>query len=118
MHVLMALLKAIVRVGEHELAEGQPGGAPPHRSRLPLLDAAAPAVDGVVRTAAAWLGAPGHDPRDVRDRAGRAVADLRAAPLSRAARRRLRPAGARPARDRAHGVLRLPPLARARVVPG
>src|SRR2546429_452363 len=101
-----------------ERGGGRSGGRSAPGARLPFLAGAAPAVDGVVRTAAAWLGAPGHDPRDVRDRAGRAVADLRAAPLSRAARRRLRPAGARPARHRAHGELRLLQPARDRAVPG
>src|SRR5207245_911601 len=115
---VVAALQGDVPGRDDETGERRSGVASPHRARLPLLDAAAPAVDGVVRAAAAWLGAPGHDPRDVRDRAGRAVADLRAAPLSRAARRRLRPARARPARDRAHGELRLLQLARDRVVPG
>src|SRR5207237_508329 len=84
---MAAPLQADVPVGDHEAGEWRSDVASSHRARLPLLDSAAPAVDGVVRTAAARPGAPGDDAGEVRDRAGRALADLRAAPLSRPARR-------------------------------
>src|SRR5207245_9405665 len=110
-----APLQADVLVRDHEAGERRSDVASPDRARLPLLDAAAPAVAGVVRPAISGLDAPGHDARDVRDRAGRAMADLRAAPPSPTACRRLRLARARPAGDRADGELRLLQRARERV---
>jgi len=111
-----APLQADVPLRDHEARERRPEVASPHGARLPLLDAAVAAVDGVVRAAAPGVDAPGHDAGNIRDRVGRALAHLRAIPLPPVAHRGVRVARARTARHRGHRELRVLQPARARAV--
>src|SRR6266571_5314874 len=102
---MVAAVPAHVPLRDHEARERRPGVAQPHRARLPLLDPAPAAVDGVVRALAPGVDPSGDAAHRLRDRTGRPLAHPRpgaALPGAAAARRR-RTARGRAARHRAHG---------------
>src|SRR5438876_11177171 len=94
---VVAAVPPDVPLRNHQARERRPDVARPHRPRLPLLDPAPAAVDGVVRPLAPGMDAPRHAASRSRGGAGRAVAHLRPRAARPAAARGLRPARARAA---------------------
>src|SRR5438034_688737 len=118
-HALARVVAAVppdVPLRNHKARERRPDVARPHRPRLPLLEPAPAAVDGVVRPLAPGMDAPRHAASRSRGGAGRAVAHLRPRAARPAAARGLRLARARAARHCRHRQLRVLQRARARAV--